>query len=122
MYDYIGAPWKRGDCGPGNYFPICVGNGGLTFITRSSMLRLCRAIPDYDGGYEVDMWTSHNMQARQLGIIAPEDVAERFSVESTWSGTVTPFGIHKPWHYLKGQALDDLRTRCPEMAAIEHLF
>ena len=42
---YIGAAWKRGDCeGPRPYYPNCVGNSGLSLISRAKMLELMKQI------------------------------------------------------------------------------
>ena len=42
--DFIGAPWKRDDCGPGKQFPVCVGNSGLGLVDRRMMLKLIKQV------------------------------------------------------------------------------
>jgi hypothetical protein len=83
------------------------------------MLRLCTALPFYDGFANVDVWTSQNLQMLKLGVVAPMYVAELFGVESLWSRQYVPLGVHKPWAYLPAETMAELRARCPEIDEIE---
>lgn len=133
---YIGAAWKRGDCeGPRPYYPNCVGNSGLSLISRAKMLELMKQIPvDQTAGRNMfDQFVSRALQVDCNPTVPPHirrnfpgcnvpntsvanvSVAQLFSVEAVYDGTYTPLGVHKPWMYLQPPLLEKLRGRCPNI-------
>ena len=52
------------------------------------------------------------LAARVVRAVPSEDEAALFSVETSYSGSYTPIGAHKPWHYLSVKRFDQLAHRC----------
>ena len=106
-WDYIGAPW------PENHLnlPIQVGNGGFSLRTRQIMIDVINAnnITTFnddgkhtewmlDTGSRVvpeDVYFTSVMQKYKIGKVAPEHIAERFSIENIYCEN--SFGGHNMW-------------------------
>lgn len=78
-YDYIGAPWRD------RVLPICVGNGGLSLRTKQVMIDIIKEINNdktlINEIISEDVFFSKHMQRLNIGKIAEEEIAERFSSE-----------------------------------------
>jgi hypothetical protein len=101
VYDWVGAPWTNG----------AVGNGGLSFRSRSKILSLLK-IRKYAGGIAEDIWYSEYLPL--VGKIAPYQIAKTFAVETVFYEN--PFGVHKP--QLNKTELEKLWNICPESKLI----
>lgn len=115
-YDYVGAPWAR----PLSVSPSCrVGNGGLSFRRRSSMLEISRrcntsrqVVLTEDIFFVMNMMMCNRVQKNRFKL-PTFDEARPFCVESVWHPR--PFGLHKTWRYLKPKPFERL------LGAIESL-
>ena len=92
-YDYIGAPWVE------RILPICVGNGGLSFRTRQIMLDVILAVGK-EGTFSEeiiseDVFFSKHMQRLNIGRLADEETASKFSSELI--NKKDSFGGHQFW-------------------------
>jgi hypothetical protein len=107
MYDYIGAPFPKDQ----NDTPNCVGNGGFSLRSKSTMLKVIKTIGLTNTQYNSstlrymknsglinppeDVYFSKNIQELGLGKVASYDVALKFSSESV--GNKNSLGGHKFW-------------------------
>lgn len=84
-YDLIGAPWYDGGC--------C--NGGFSLRSRKKMIEVYENIDIRYRLHETneDVWLYRHL-SRVNGRIAPNSIAQRFSVESIYHPR--PFAVHKP--------------------------
>jgi hypothetical protein len=110
MYDYIGSPYNK------NCNVILakeqVGNGGLSYRTKSVMLKTLDTIDikadiysnqakQYTKTYDLDnfpedVYFSQNIQNYNLGIVASYEIAKTFSMDTVYSEDC--FGMHCMWH------------------------
>ena len=92
-YDYIGAPWTD------RILPICVGNGGLSLRTKQVMIDIIEEISkDKTLTNEIiseDVFFSKHMQRLNIGKIAEEEIATRFSSELIYNKN--SFAGHQFW-------------------------
>ncbi len=102
-HEYIGAPWS---------FCPFVGNGGLSFRKKQSMLRATRS-HKYKNMPEDIFFSKHCRTA-------PLEEARKFSVETLFSlGT---FGCHKPWEtQLTKEQIDQLCQQSPRLRELIEL-
>jgi hypothetical protein len=100
---YVGAPWS-------SRHPVArseVGNGGLSYRSRSAMLTICsRHRRTVDVPEDVFFAGCLAMENSNDHVIAPKDVARRFSVENVWYDE--PFGLHKSYATLSPYQLHAL--------------
>lgn len=107
-YDFIGAPWPDGGC--------C--NGGFSLRSRTKMLQLFESDGPRYRLHETneDVWLYRHLP-RFNGRIAPNAIAQKFSVESIYHPR--PFAVHKPNFERLGSAnMKRLCDDCPEVRAI----
>tara|TARA_Y100001934_G_C12257935_1_gene728480 strand:- start:413 stop:1258 length:846 start_codon:yes stop_codon:yes gene_type:complete len=121
-YDYVGAPWvlsnvseywlpKKVDY---NKLDIMVGNGGLSLRTRKCMLDVISTIKNTHSNFHIftkkinyykdkiiaeDIYFSRSMIMYNIGIVAPKNIAMKFSIENTYYKN--PFGGHQFWKSMK---------------------
>ena len=107
QYDYIGAPFPKGN----DDTPNGVGNGGLSLRTKSKMLEIIQKCPikNFKIGNSTknymamvgmdtvpeDLYFSKNLQDSKIGKVADWDTAYKFSSESTFNHD--SFGCHQLW-------------------------
>jgi hypothetical protein len=96
-YDYIGAPWPLTQ----NDNDFCVGNGGFSLRSKSVMLSVINTISIENTKYNShtleyiknsnstippeDVYFSKNIIDFKLGIVAPHDIAQTFSMETIYN-------------------------------------
>ena len=91
-YDYIGAPFKRG-----NYASGYASNGGLSLRNVEIMKYICRKYDlrhrrRGDGNRQEDIAFCRQMNKHKIGKLAPREACKTFSVESVFElGTL---GVH----------------------------
>jgi len=100
-YDYVGGPWKS------KTMPKLGGNGGLSFRKKSKMLQVC---DKYKEGNEDKFYSSRNF------FYPNKKIAQNIFVETIFSDN--PFGVHKVWHWIKGDNFNLLKKNCPEINTI----
>ena len=110
-YAYVGAPWKDCDA-KARPSAKCVGNSGLSLWRAAPAVELAARAPP-QGREHVDRWASRGFRRRNASAVAPEVLAAKFSVETTYAGGYTPFGVHAADRFLSGSNRDELLTRCP---------
>lgn len=89
-FDYVGSPFA---------FQYHGGNGGLSIRSKSIMKFICQSTPVYCGeqmhGNE-DVFFSNIMHDKKMGVLAPKNICDEFSVESIFKlGTLGYHAIQK---------------------------
>jgi hypothetical protein len=93
-YDFIGAPWFTH---LPEYYPHCC-NGGFSLRNPKVMSEISRKYY-WKRNFGEDMFFVRHLVDNNEGILAPYEVAKKFSVEVLFElGTL---GYHKPWYYLQ---------------------
>lgn len=95
-YGFIGAPCKRWD--------IPWQNGGLSLRKKSLMIKAILDKKPDDNFFPEDRYFT--VLKKDIVKPAPFNLAIQFSVEKFFFNK--PFGIHKPWLYLKKSELNEL--------------
>jgi hypothetical protein len=132
-YDFWGAPWRWDPMGftlfglnllPSSRAAVG-GNGGFSFRTRSTVLRILEEdkrrqwfdAPLNQGGSDFeDLYLARRVQGVG-GRLPPMELAQAFAVESMLPPpSVRPLGYHKPWMYLSEVDLRALVRVCPTIA------
>jgi len=107
LYDYIGAPWPEYQ----NDNSLGVGNGGFSLRTKKCMIECLQKQPvdtfipssstlEYMKNTNSicvpeDVYFTKTMIDKNIGVVAPRDVARSFSQETMKSDN--PFGGHQYW-------------------------
>ena len=131
VLDYLEQPnclHKRSECSRPKRGPYW----GTPPAARNRMPLYGRQNGSLETGTTLDVWMTRILQAAYAGHLATsrgagahellaarvvravpsEDEAALFSVETSYSGSYTPIGAHKPWHYLSVKRFDQLAHRC----------
>ena len=110
-YDYVGAPWHRGNDKWLHFqrsAPDGVGNGGVSLRSARAMLLLSRTStyrsPELQ---QEDLFFSYQIQKDVRFMIAPRRVAYQFSIEVVCDDIISldevrPFALHAAWYYFQG--------------------
>jgi hypothetical protein len=121
-YDYVGAPIPDYLIYLIHLLFICKGivighnqiyNGGLSFRSKSKMLKVIENYP-WDKLTTEDVWFCVYLP-RIGGKLPPKDVAQKFSFEADYLTTI-PWGLHKP-----RKEYDTLCKICPEVKNIPYI-
>ena len=147
-YVFTGAPWRRHTLWacrtsrvPSGYFR-CVGNSGVSLWRREVMETLfadAQFMDNWGDRDHLDVWVANRLQnypnityveAKQppdymrhyalADAVPTESDAARFSIETFYNGGYTPFAVHQPQWYLKGERLSELLSRCPTAADLKN--
>ena len=109
-YGYVGGPLKKND----DDNAIVYQNGGFSLRRKSAMLKAIKTQKKGENTWPCDKWYS----SKKADIVkpAPYKVAKEFAIERVYEDR--PYGVHKPWAFLKKNELDKLRETCPEIKTI----
>jgi|GEM_PF-1685836 ADP-heptose:LPS heptosyltransferase len=102
-WDYIGAPWRVGEPWAKGHV---VGNGGLSLRNPAVMLKICRRY-QHDGINDDLFFVSH--MAEVGGLIAPVEVARKFSCETIF--VLGTLGCHAIEKYLTEEQVQQILTQ-----------
>lgn len=107
-YDYIGAPWPKGQ----RDNSIGVGNGGFSLRSKAKMIEVIQTVHPNEcilnentiqyikrtclNCIPEDIYFTNSMIAKNIGMIAPWEIARKFSQETVESEN--PFGGHCFWN------------------------
>jgi hypothetical protein len=107
---------------------VRVGNGGFSYRSKETMLEVFDRWDQKSGhlDFNEDVWFACG--AHYLGALAPENLANRFCIESvpfddemaaftSYMGGA-PFGVHKPWAYQHEKNLQRLIEACPPLQGL----
>ena len=109
-YGYVGGPLKPSD----DDDAIVYQNGGFSLRRKSAMLKAIETKKPNENTWPCDKW--YSSKKKDIVKPAPYNVAKEFAVERVL--TDRPYGVHKPWNFLKKDELDKLRKDCPEIKTI----
>lgn len=109
-YGYVGGPLKKND----DDNAIVYQNGGFSLRRKSAMLKAIKTKKKDENTWPCDFWFSQ--KKKYIVKPAPYKVAKDFAIERVYSDR--PYGVHKPWAFLKKNELDKLRKDCPEIKTI----
>ena len=103
-YDFIGSPWFTH---LPEYYPYCC-NGGFSLRNPKVMFDISQK---YHWGKNMgeDMFFTRHILDDKMGILAPYEIAKKFSVEALFElGTL---GYHKPWYYLNSSQWEQIKNQ-----------
>lgn len=129
QFDYIGAPWPVEVSWCEDIPPeLCCCNSGLSLVNVgklvSAITNVSAVKTDWKPTQNDMFFIMYRRTLEDIGFRFPDERSTDFAVESVWSGSEAPFGLHKPWwwwgwrlqkHPSANRDFLSLRAKCPEI-------
>jgi hypothetical protein len=109
-HGYVGGPLEPSDEANSKGYQ----NGGFSLRKKSKMLEALKTKKEHETTWPEDKW--YSLDKKDIVNSAPYNLAKSFSVERVYYDA--PYGIHKPWSFLKPDELEQLKKKCPEISTI----
>ena len=108
QYDYVGAPWPL-------YYPVLVGNGGLSLRRKSKMLEVIDNLQVPENMNEDLFFTAYP----NLNKPSHED-AKDFSVECIYYDK--SFGVHQCWNFMSNEQMQEIAKHIPRIFELQEIY